>query len=446
MSDLGDTWSDGEYDDFDPWYYIEETYHVADDLAEHTVASPPPYEDENYEDWDRFDYWNDIESGSEGYDDERHDEKKSLSKTPKTGQKRKITSDVSCGRKKRKIEGGVSRVAEDRQLSPTPTVLWRSRESRDKEDKARVKPFNGNEKPYALLRDWRERLGGTPRPTSRESLEPEGVPVPEVHKSGEAKSGPKIGPLSPSPEASGDELEGLTSASDIDSEALKSALQKRLAEAGGPFEGFDQSLLLKYAMRMIANEEASDEIAGELAEDMLNRPDDDPLAAGISSWLSQQMGTPQKTQEDGLELEKTKEVASSSSQSPFVVPMSPMVATIDQHPPTPSSTETNTSANASKKRMKQPVASAGPSKRKVTSQPSKRKPETKAMVTPESQPVTQPRTRKRKAETDEAESSESAPKPKRAARSYDAPTATSKAKAVPPALAKTTRSGRVRRG
>jgi hypothetical protein len=29
MSDLGDAWSDGDYDDFDPWYYIEETYHVA---------------------------------------------------------------------------------------------------------------------------------------------------------------------------------------------------------------------------------------------------------------------------------------------------------------------------------------------------------------------------------------------------------------------------------
>jgi hypothetical protein len=117
--------------------------------------------------------------------------------------------------------------------------------------------------------------------------------------------GPKTGPLSPSPDASDDELESLISASGLDSEALKTVLQKRLAEAGGPLEGLDQSLLLKYAMRMMTNEEASDDIAGELAEDMLNRPDDDPLAAGISSWLSQ-MGTPKKTQEADPQPEQTK--------------------------------------------------------------------------------------------------------------------------------------------
>ena len=421
-----------------------DSFALQDDLAEHTVASPPPYEDENYEDWDRFDYWNDIESESEGYDDEGH-KKKSLSKASKTGQKRKNRADVSRSKKKRKTEGGASQVTQDRPLSPTPTVLWRSRESREKEDNVRVRPFNENEEPYALLKDWRERLGGTPRPTSHESIVAEDVPAPEEPKSGKARRGPKTGPLSPSPDASDDELESLISASGLDSEALKTVLQKRLAEAGGPLEGFDQSLLLKYAMRMMTNEEASDDIAGELAEDMLNRPDDDPLAAGISSWLSQ-MGTPKKTQEAGPQPEQTKKAASSSSQSPFVVPMSPAVAATDQHPPTPSSTETNTSANAPKKRVKGLAATTAPAKRKVASQPSKRKPEPKDTATLDAQPATQPRTRKRKAETDETEGSESAPKPKRTARSYNASTVTNKAKAVPPTLAKTTRSGRVRRG
>ena len=420
-----------------------DSFALQDDLAEHTVASPPPYEDENYEDWDRFDYWNDIESESEGFDDEGH-KKKSLSKASKTGQKRKNRADVSRSKKKRKIEGGASQVAQDRPLSPTPTVLWRSRKSREKEDNVRVGSLNETEEPYALLKDWRERLGGTPRPTSYEPIEPEDVPAPEERKSGKARRGAKAGPLSPSSDASDDELEGLVSASGLDSEALKTALQKRLAEAGGPLEGFDQSLLLKYVMRMMTNEEASDDIAGELAEDMLNRPDDDPLAAGISSWLSQ-MGTPKKTQEVGPQPEQTKKGASSSSQSPFVVPMSPAVAATDQHPPTPSSTETNTSANVPKKRVKRLAVTTAPARGKVALQPSKRKPEPNDTATPNAQPTTQPRTRKRKAETDEAEGSESAPKPKRAARSYDAPTATSKAKAVPLTLAKTTRSGRVRR-
>lgn len=421
-----------------------DSFALQDDLAEHAVASPPPYEDENYEDWDRFDYWNDIESESEGYDDEGH-KKKSLSKASKTGQKRKNRTDVSRSKKKRKIEGGASQVAQDRPLSPTPTVLWRSRESREKEDNVRVGSLNETEEPYALLKDWRERLGGTPRPTSYEPIEPEDVPAPEERKSGKARRGAKAGPLSPSSDASDDGLEGLISASGLDSEALKTVLQKRLAEAGGPLEGFDQSLLLKYVMRMMTNEEASDDIAGELAEDMLNRPDDDPLATGISSWLSQ-MGTPKKTQGVGPQPEQTKKGASSSSQSPFVVPMSPAVAATDQHPPTPSSTETNTSANVPKKRVKRLAATTAPARGKVASQSSKRKPEPNDTATPNAQPTTQPRTRKRKAETDEAEGSESAPKPKRAARSHDAPTATSKAKAVPLTLAKTTRSGRVRRG
>ena len=128
---------------------VADSFALQDDLAEHTVASPPPYEDENYEDWDRFDYWNDIESESEGYDDEEH-KKKSLSKASKTGQKRKNRADVSRSKKKRKIEGGASQVTQDRPLSPTPTVLWRSQESREK-DNVRVGSLNETEEPYALL-------------------------------------------------------------------------------------------------------------------------------------------------------------------------------------------------------------------------------------------------------------------------------------------------------
>jgi hypothetical protein len=172
------------------------------------------------------------------------------------------------------------------------------------------------------------------RPTSHESIEPEDVPAPEERKFSKARRGPKTGPLSPPPDASDDESEGFISASGLNSEILKTALQKRLAETGGPLEGFDQSLLLKYAMRMMTNEEASNDITRELAEDTLNRPDDDPLAAGISSWLSQ-MGTLKETQEASPQPEQTKRAASSSFQSLFVVSMSPAVAATDPYLPTP---------------------------------------------------------------------------------------------------------------
>ncbi|OCK92676.1 uncharacterized protein K441DRAFT_678823 [Cenococcum geophilum 1.58] len=126
------------------------------------------------------------------------------------------------------------------------------------------------------------------RPTSHESIEPDDVPAPEERKFSKARRGPKTGPLSPPPDASDDELEGFISASGLDSEILKTALQKRLAETGGPLEGFDQSLILKYAMRMMTNEEASDDITRELAEDTLNRPDDERNGAApnfeVENW------------------------------------------------------------------------------------------------------------------------------------------------------------------
>ena len=54
MSDYGDDYSDYGGDE---WFYVEEEFMAADDLAEHAVASPPPttYADEDAaEDWDRL--------------------------------------------------------------------------------------------------------------------------------------------------------------------------------------------------------------------------------------------------------------------------------------------------------------------------------------------------------------------------------------------------------
>ncbi|OCK85629.1 hypothetical protein K432DRAFT_400129 [Lepidopterella palustris CBS 459.81] len=456
MSDYGDgDYSDGDFD-FDPWFYVEETYQAADDLAEHAIASPPPTyaDDSSYEDWDRFDYWNDIESGSEGYDDEGYQGENSPNEVSKTGQKRKRADNASSGRKKQKMQDDKVQVSAHGPLSPTPTVLWRSQEAREQERKSKVRLFDEANEPYALLKDWRERLSEMPQPHSRPSLEPGHDSESILIVSGRSRQGSKGDPLSPSSEPVDAEMEELAAASGLVPDALMTALQNRLAESGGAFEGSDQSMLLKYAMRMMANEEESDEIVGELAEDVLNRPNDDPMAAGISSWLAQQMGTPKKGCETDPEKVQNNAAGLSSAISPFAIPVSPAVAAADQHPPTPSSTETSSNATPNKlsdaltSKTDKKLAASTVAQGKATSQSSRRKAETKTTVAPEPHPVSQLRTCKRKAEdTHEVDDgSESLPTPKRATRSYNAPTATSQTKAHQPAPARTTRSGRGRHG
>ena len=56
---MGDEYDDGE-SDYDEWFYVEDTYLVADDLAEHAINSPPPTtyaDDDAMEEWDRFEYY-----------------------------------------------------------------------------------------------------------------------------------------------------------------------------------------------------------------------------------------------------------------------------------------------------------------------------------------------------------------------------------------------------
>ncbi|KAK3047513.1 hypothetical protein LTS18_013140, partial [Coniosporium uncinatum] len=57
MSDQEDYGDDDFYDDY---FYVEDSYDICDDLAEHAVPSPPPFEAPEWDDHSRFDYWNDL--------------------------------------------------------------------------------------------------------------------------------------------------------------------------------------------------------------------------------------------------------------------------------------------------------------------------------------------------------------------------------------------------
>jgi hypothetical protein len=256
MSDYGDD----DYDDYD-WFYVEDEYMPADDLAEHAVPSPPPtaYGDDDMQDeWDRFDYFNDLEYASDGYDDatfQPHNAKDS-----KIGQKRKrVTKDVRSKKKLKTTESAEATKAAAVTHSP---VVWRSQSDRAR--KPRV--VTDTTKSYALLKNWREKLAETP--TWARGSPPAKSPSAMSGEAHDALGSPP--PELPEEDALAEDV-GMDEEGDLDisQDALMAALQRQLASAGGPLSGMDPQQLLQFAMRMATDKDAGDDIAGEMADAML---------------------------------------------------------------------------------------------------------------------------------------------------------------------------------
>ncbi|KAF2759198.1 hypothetical protein EJ05DRAFT_510044 [Pseudovirgaria hyperparasitica] len=385
MSDYGD-YSDDDFFEFDLDYtYVEDGYHIADDLAERAVASPPPFaDDDDYYDWDRFDYYEDIEDGSAGYYD--YDAGRGAGATNETTvQRRERPGAVARGRKKRKLSASKG---PEPPSSPTPTVAWRTQKERTYRSS---KPMNVDaQQPVALLKDWRTRFANS-------SLE-------EFKKKPKAQDeGAETFDIPPE--------DGASRAPMIDEDAFKAALVSRLGSAGNGLQGLDPNMLLQYAMRMLGGEEDADDVARALADDLFERDEDDPAAEGISNFLSHHGAT-----EEGKD-ETMTPAGSSVDEQPVTKHQTPQTTKPTrqtQHPPTPSSSDTSKSASRTID-TKSPVLTAAETKKRHNAKsPS---------------PAPQPSSRKRKADSPEtATENPAAPRAKRVTRSFDAPTASSKAR------------------
>ncbi|KAG9193331.1 hypothetical protein G6011_03366 [Alternaria panax] len=305
---------DDDYDDYEgDFFYVEDEYMAADDLAEHAVASPPPATcgDEDMEDdWDRFDYFNDLEYASDGYDDTQF---QALDvKGVKAGLKRKRAVRSAPARKR------VAKESVNMQTEPTPLghspIVWRSQASRGTQPAT----LDDNAQPYALFSDWREKLAHIP--DWAKGCSPPSSPVTPSSRLGKGKANMAFvtEPASPpyddddddDDDGDGDvEDDGMDEGEDgIPQEALLAALQRQLATAGGPLSGMDPQQLLEFAMRMAADKDAGDDIAGEMAEVMLGGEDDEgdeDAEEKLLSWVAQQRnGTNQETpgeEEDMME-------------------------------------------------------------------------------------------------------------------------------------------------
>ncbi|RMZ66392.1 nuclear polyadenylated rna-binding nab2 [Pyrenophora seminiperda CCB06] len=296
MSDYED-----EYDDYEAdFFYVEEEYMAADDLAEHAVASPAPAacgDADAEEDWDRFDYFNDLEYASDGYDDatfRAHDVKGA-----KAGMKRKLSAKAVPAKKRIRKEH-VSAQAEPTVVAHSP-IVWRSQADRG----AKPRMLQDNAQPYALFKDWREKLADTPdwpKPPPSSPPSPPGAQS-SCRDRGKENMAFVTKPVSP-PYDNDNEYENEEDEEDcvmneeeapINKDMLMAALQRQLATAGGPLSNMDHDQLLNYALRMMNDQDAGDDIAGEMADALLQGKEgeeeeedgDADAEEELLSWLSQ---------------------------------------------------------------------------------------------------------------------------------------------------------------
>ena len=301
MSDYGG--DEYEQDDYgDDWLYVEDEYMQADDLAEHAVASPPPLacDEDALEEWDRFDYFNDIEYDFEGYDDANFVPHNAQSGRPTIGQKRKRDVSAACARKKQRTTGpAASHDVDVAWLSNAP-VVWRARAGRG----PKTRPLPENAESYAILGDWRQRLRDIPDWVKKPSRAIGELCVPPQEDLASMTCGTHtpVGDAEWEDEAGDAEHAGEEDVSEtgdcrgataaIDPAAIMAALQSRLASAGGPLGGMDPQQLLQFALRMANGDGEGDDIAGEMADEVLNQSGkdekDEQAEAELLSWVAQQ--------------------------------------------------------------------------------------------------------------------------------------------------------------
>jgi len=387
MSDYED-----EYDDYEAdYFYVEDEYMAADDLAEHAVASPPPAtcgDADAEEDWDRFDYFNDLEYASDGYDDatfQAHD-----AKGAKAGMKRKRSVKGLAARKR------INREHASAQTEPTVVahspIVWRSQADRG----AKPRMLEDNAQSYALFKNWREKLADTPDWAKASPPSPPGAESSPLDK-GKGNLAFVTKPASPpydddnhneeEEEVEGDEEDDAMDQEEatIDKDMLMAALQRQLAAAGGPLSNMDHNQLLEYALRMINDQDAGDDIAGEMADAMLQgeegEEDDAEAEEELLSWVSKQRNGNKEVVDDQAVAEQLPEKTTRPpTPPPTQLPSKPILKRKAEDQP-----EEETASKVVKKRPTRsfdaPTASSQAKAAAAPAKPAPAKPTTRSKTT-----------------------------------------------------------------
>lgn len=263
---------------------------VQDDLAEHTVASPPQINAITSDDsYDPFDYWEDIENCTDGYVDSLGPQSSRAATASRTNQKRKssYTNEIAC--KERRIQGSGS----DAAISEIPPVSWKSaKEKRPHISESRQVQKSNLGNPITICKDWRERFKDKPGFITAANAEAGDSP-PGVS----ATSSDDVG----SQDEHQQQVVETLGTSNLNVDALKSALTKNLASSDGLPAGLDESTLLEYMMQMVTNGDKTEGLLGQLTDELFEGADDSNVE-DIQEWVSRQKGD-----SDGENVESSRE-------------------------------------------------------------------------------------------------------------------------------------------
>ncbi|GAB7350113.1 hypothetical protein MBLNU459_g0778t1 [Dothideomycetes sp. NU459] len=481
---------DFDYDDddllgFDDDYiYAEESWELADELAEGALPQPPwlEYREEEGDEYDMYGYWEDLEYGNEDFFDGNMPDEEDLDNTG-TGDKRKRTTSAKNTRseKKRKPDS----------LSQYPTVRWIPIAEALSLD--RGYPVQ-HESPltYALLGDWRERLKDADGfATAAFTSDGPNAMLPGLEEHTEEWD--DVSGSDEDEPADDDELQEEDMEDEISPDLIRAALVARLSGAG--LGNTDQAAFMQTLMQMLSSEGNgnADDMIEELTKTLLDQAVEGGPASALSQFLSQQ-GVSLEDEDEGEDEESDGGPDRLGSELPTTAVSS--LKTLERasgrgldearQTSAPNEMESSTGRavrpSSSVTSLKRKNLSLSPSKDNVESEaetlarlPDRKRTKhganAKAPVESESETQTSrpyetdinngsPKTehkpsRKRKAMGD---NEALAQKPKRQARSFAAPTASSKSKATElshktasgksnggEAVTKTTRSGRPRK-
>lgn len=367
--------------------------------------------------------------------------RQAASKEARLKRKRQAASDETAS-KRRKVHSNMAYASDD-----SPAVLLVRERGKETQKSIPARTGNTPLKPWALLKDWRERLENAPIfPVRGAKVKLAEVrDEPEDDENGEEAvimdvEGEEWEDEVAEEGEAGDELSGLAS---LDPETLKMVLRQKMADAG--LTGIDEEMLMSSISRMLTQDGEADDIAGELAEELLVQEGDDEDEEGgganpaLTEWVSKQAQSAKVGSEQPLTPTESTSIAVPSEATPA-----------HRRPPTPASTATSSSVDLSLSTIRvarppqPPAASPRGQKRKADAAEEKRTPKkgTRAQSPKAAAPAVQ--SKKRKADADEAPALAPSKRPARATRSFDAPTAASKSRSISSAAApaKNTRKGR----
>jgi len=305
MADFDDDYDDGYYYD-DDYVYVDDSFDLADELAENAIPEPPLVDrkEEDWDDFDSYDYWMDIEYNTDEYYDTLLQKSDQESHQNASGKRKGQDTNVSMPAKRRKVSAVQSRSVENENgIHEITPVIWLSfQETHPLCDK--VQPYEGRKSaPCTLFSDWKERF----KDSAGFSTAPQVTGV-MISKSGDEGLYEEMDDNEMDDDNEDNDQEESDDGEDdpgLDQQQLMSVLQEKLSGASmGPAQ---QAKFMETIMSALAKGggEGLEGILEELTDSILNEAADEGSDSGAAKWLSQQ-GVNLGEEEDNQQDEETQ--------------------------------------------------------------------------------------------------------------------------------------------